>query len=57
VSETGQQVLILGGADWDSHILNPPLVSLVSRVVLDKSVQTVVSDPELDVLGHGLGCQ
>jgi len=57
VSKAGLQVLILGGTDRDSHGLDPSLESLVGRVVLDESVQAVMSDSELDVLSHGSRCQ
>ncbi len=54
--EAGQQVLILGGTNRDSHGLDPSLPRLVSRVVLDESVQAVMSNPELDVLSHSSRC-
>jgi hypothetical protein len=57
VRKAGQQVLILSGTDRDSHGLDPALPRLVGRVVLNESVQAVMSDPELDVLSHSSRCQ
>ena len=47
-----QQVLILCGRDRDGHVLDFAPISLVGRVVLDKSVKTVMSNSEHDVLCH-----
>ena len=54
--EAGQQVLILGGTNRDSHGLDPSLESLVGRVVLDESVQAVMFNRELDFLTHSFRC-
>ena len=55
--EAGQQVLILGGTNRDSHGLDPARIRFfVGIVVLDESVLAVMSDSELDVLSHGSRC-
>ncbi len=52
MGKAGQQVLILDGRDGDGHVLDPALITLVGCVVLDRSVEAVMPNSELNVLRH-----